>query len=156
MCTVRRCGAGLDLFRLGSVIGGTVVTGARSEALYQAIEELAGDKSSVELVNKAQAAVSTSKVVLAITSVRKALQARRTAAPWRTRAHRDLQMHISICRLHEYAITRTPLTYHNPWLHDHAVNKAKLMPRCCSPSSTSRSRGGCRTRWRVAASRWAR
>lgn len=53
-----------------------MITGARSEALYQAIEELAGDQTGVELVSKAQAAVSTSKVVLAINSVRKALQAR--------------------------------------------------------------------------------
>lgn len=68
--------AGLDMFRLGSVIGGTLVTGARSESLYQAIEELAGDTSSITLLDKAQAAVSTSKVALALNSVRKAMQAR--------------------------------------------------------------------------------
>jgi hypothetical protein len=66
--------AGLDMFRLGSVIGGTLVTGARSEALYQAIEELADEKSSITLLNKAQAAVSTSKVALALNSVRTAMQ----------------------------------------------------------------------------------
>jgi hypothetical protein len=73
--------AGLDTFRIGSVIGGTLVTGAKAEALYNAIEELAGDGGSIALLSKAEAAVNTSKVVLALNSVRKALQVRRRPCP---------------------------------------------------------------------------
>lgn len=72
------CGAGLDVFRLGTVIGGTFVMGTRADTLYQAIEELAGEQGSINIVNKVEAAVSTSKVALALNSVRKALQARPT------------------------------------------------------------------------------
>lgn len=72
--------AGLDVFRLGTVIGGTFVMGTRADTLYQAIEELAGEQGSINIVNKVEAAVSTSKVALALNSVRKALQVRRLPA----------------------------------------------------------------------------
>jgi hypothetical protein len=66
--------AGLDFFRVGTVIGGTVVTGARAEVLYDAIEQLADDNSSISILSKAEAAVNTSKVVMALNSVRTALK----------------------------------------------------------------------------------
>lgn len=67
-------GAAFDTFRLGAVIGGAATLGASSETLYGAIEELAGDQSGIAIIDKAQAAVSTTKVVLALNSVRRAVK----------------------------------------------------------------------------------
>lgn len=67
-------GAAFDTFRLGAVIGGAASLGARSETLYSAIEQLAGEQSGLGIVDKAQAAVSTTKVVLALNSVRRVVK----------------------------------------------------------------------------------
>jgi hypothetical protein len=72
-------GAFLDLFRLGAVIGTAAGLGANSKTLYAAIEELAGEASGLAVVDKAQAAVSSAKVVLALNSVRRILKVRCTS-----------------------------------------------------------------------------
>lgn len=69
-------GAVLDLFRLGAVIATTVGLGADSKTLYAAIETLAGENTGLGLVDKAQSAVSSSKVVLALNSIRRVLKVR--------------------------------------------------------------------------------
>lgn len=69
-------GALLDLFRLGAIIGTAAGLGANSKTLYAAIEALAGDNTGLALVDKAQAAVSSTKVVLALNSVRRVLKVR--------------------------------------------------------------------------------
>lgn len=69
-------GALLDLFRLGAVIATAVGLGADSKTLYAAIETLAGENSGLALVDKAQAAVSSTKVILALNSVRRILKVR--------------------------------------------------------------------------------
>lgn len=69
-------GAAFDTFRLGGVIGGAAAQGASAETLYAAIEQLAGEQSGIALIDKAQAAVSTTKVVLALNSVRRAVKVR--------------------------------------------------------------------------------
>jgi hypothetical protein len=66
--------AALDCFRLGTVIIGAAVMRTRAEPLYEAIEELAGQQTSIALLNKVEAAVSTSKVALALNSIRLALK----------------------------------------------------------------------------------
>jgi hypothetical protein len=70
-------GAFLDLFRLGAVIGTAVGLGTNSKTLYAAIESLAGEASGLAVVDKAQAAVSSAKVVLALNSVRRIFKVRR-------------------------------------------------------------------------------
>lgn len=67
-------GAFLDLFRLGAIIGTAAGLGANSKTLYAAIETLAGDNTGLALVDKAQAAVSSTKIVLALNSVRRVLK----------------------------------------------------------------------------------
>lgn len=69
-------GAFLDLFRLGAIIGTAAGLGANSKTLYAAIETLAGDNTGLALVDKAQAAVSSTKIVLALNSVRRVLKVR--------------------------------------------------------------------------------
>lgn len=72
-------GVFLDLFRLGAVIGTAVGLGANSKTLYAAIETLAGENTGLALVDKAQAAVSSTKIVLALNSVRRVLKVRYTS-----------------------------------------------------------------------------
>lgn len=67
-------GVALDLYTLGAVAGSTYFLGTRTEGLYAAIEELAGEKSGINIVDKAQAAVSTTKVILALNSISQALK----------------------------------------------------------------------------------
>eukprot|EP00892_Ulva_mutabilis_P005297 jgi/Ulvmu1/3139/UM015_0179.1 len=67
-------GAAFDTFRLGAVIGGAASLGANTDTLYAAIEQLAGEQSGLGIVDKAQAAVSTTKVVLALNSVRRVVK----------------------------------------------------------------------------------
>jgi hypothetical protein len=63
-----------DLLRLGFVIGGAASLGADANTLYNAVEQLAGESTGLDIVDKAQQAVSTSKVVLALNSVRRVLK----------------------------------------------------------------------------------
>ena len=69
-------GAFLDLFRLGAVIATAVGLGADSKTLYAAIETLAGENSGLAIVDKAQAAVGSTKVVLALNSIRRVFKVR--------------------------------------------------------------------------------
>lgn len=63
----------LDLFTIGATVTSTVVLGTKADTVLQAVEELAG-KSGIAIVDKAQQAVNTGKIVLALNSIATALK----------------------------------------------------------------------------------
>lgn len=68
--------AAMDALQFGKVIGGTLATGMRADAMYRAVEELAGGRTGKGLLARADPAIISPKIILALNSVRLALKVR--------------------------------------------------------------------------------
>jgi Ca2+-binding EF-hand superfamily protein len=91
----------LDLFTLGAIAFSGVQYGSNSEAFLNAVRQVAGPQSGLNVVNKAQQAVNTAKVVNALNQINSILKERSQTEGDTSDTLRNLQAFLTLQKAEE-------------------------------------------------------